>query len=166
MWYVIQVSACHEIEMAAKCQRIVKENEEVFTMLTERLERKGGEWKPYRFVTFQKYIFADTNDPDDFRIRLHSIGGLTKMLGTGDDVVPIHADEEEFLKRIGGSDHIIGKSVAYCEGDKITVTSGPLAGMEGLVKWTDKRQKLVGIAVNFLNQETVIKLGAEFIRKE
>ncbi len=165
MWYVIQVMACHESEMVTKCQKIVKEGEEVFTILTERLERKDGEWRPKRFVTFQKYIFVDTNDPDDFRIRLHDICGMTKMLGIGDDIVPIHSDEEEFLRRIGGDDHIIGKSCAYCEGDKVSVITGPLAGMEGQVEWTNKRQKLIGVRVSFMNRETVIKFGAEYIRK-
>lgn len=166
MWYVIQVTACHESEMVTKCQRVVKDGEEVFTMLTERMERRGGKWQPKKYVVFQKYIFVDTADPEDFKVRLHDVIGMTKMLGIGDDIVPIHPDEEEFLRRVGGRDHIIGKSCVYCKGDKITVIKGPLAGMEGEVEWIDKRQKLIGVKTIFMNQETVIKLGAEYISKE
>ena len=39
MWYVVQVQACHEQEIVKKCQRIVKDDEEVFTILSERMER-------------------------------------------------------------------------------------------------------------------------------
>lgn len=166
MWYVIQVMACHESEMVNKCQKIIKDGEEVFTMFTERMERRDGRWQARRFVTFQKYIFVETSNPDDFRIRLQSVSGLTKMLGVGEYVIPIRTEEEEFLRCIGGSDHIIGKSYVYNEGDKVKVISGPLSGMEGQIEWFDKRQKLIGIKTMFLNQKTVIKLGAEFIRKE
>ena len=80
VWYVIQVTACREMDMVHRCRQILREGEEVFTMLTERMERRDGKWQPHTFVTFQKYIFVDTDDPEGFKIRLHSIDGLTKML--------------------------------------------------------------------------------------
>ncbi len=166
MWYVIQVTASHELDMIDKCRKVLKDGEEVFTMMTERFERKDGEWKTYRFVTFRNYIFIDTTDPDDLKIRLHNVIGMTKMLGVGDEIIPIRPEEEEFLKKIGGPDHVIGKASIYCEGDKITITDGPFAGMEGMIKWTDKRQRLVGVKVVFMNRETEIKLGADYIKKE
>ena len=165
MWYVIQVMACHESEMVNKCRRIALDNEEVFTFFTERMERRNGEWQPKRFVTFQKYIFVDTTDPDDFRTRLHEVAGITKMLGVGDTIVPIKSEEEQFLRYIGGEEHVIGKSTVYYEGEKIVVTSGPLEGMEGRVKWLDKRQKLIGVSTDVDGKETVIKLAAEFVRR-
>ena len=66
MWYVVQVQACHEHEIVKKCQRIVKDNEEVFTMRTERMERINGEWEAVLSVTFQKYVFVDTTDPERY----------------------------------------------------------------------------------------------------
>ena len=147
-----------------RCQNIIKDREEVFTMLSERMVRKDGEWQAVRSVTFQKYIFVETTSIDDFRIRLHAIPGLTRILTVGDDAVPIYPKEEKLLRLLGGEDHIIGRSVVYKEGDKVTVVSGALVGLEGLVRWTDKRQRWIGIAVSLANRETVIKLGAEFIR--
>ena len=164
MWYVVQVQACHEIDVVNRCQNIVRDSEEVFTMLSERMERKDGVWQPIRTVTFQKYIFVDTSNIDAFRSRLHSIPGMTRILTVGDDAVPIYPKEEQLLRLLGGEDHIIGRSVIYKEGDKVTVVSGTLVGLEGLVRWTDKRQKWVGIAVSLADRETVIKLGAEFVR--
>ena len=165
MWYVIQVQACHETEMVNKCREIIKDGEEVFTMMTERLERRNGKWQPIRHITFQKYVFLDTAaEPDDLRIRLRQIRGMTKLQGTEDYIIPIQKDEEDFLKRIGGRDHVIGKLEVYCDGDKVKIINGPFVDMEGLVKWKDKRQKLIGVAVKLMGQETIIKLGAEYIR--
>ncbi len=80
MWYVIQTKALKEREMVLKCQDILKDGEEVFTMETEKQKRIKGEWQTVREVTFQKYIFVETDDPDDLRIRLRDVKGMTKML--------------------------------------------------------------------------------------
>ena len=163
MLYVVQVQACREMDIVSRCQGIVRDGEEVFTMLTERMERRGGEWKKIHAVTFQKYLFVDTEAPDDFRIRLRSVPGMTRFLTVGDDIVPIFPEEEKLLRLLGGDDHVIGSSVVYKEGDRVTVISGALVGLEGLVRWSDKRQKWIGIEVKLANRKTVIKIGAEFI---
>ncbi len=166
MWYVIQTKACHELEMVNKVQEILKPGEEVFTIQTEREERIKGEWTTKRYVTFQKYLFVDTDEPDDLRMRLRDVKGLTKMLCVDDTVTPIYPEEEEFLKKIGGEDHVIGKSLIYTEGDKVTVTDGPLANLEGTIKWTNKRQRLIGITVKMFGEETIVKLSADYIKKD
>lgn len=164
MWYVVQVQACHEQEIVKKCQRIVKDDEEVFTILSERMERINGEWEAVLSVTFQKYVFVDTTDPEDFWLRLHGIPGLTKLLTVGDEIVAVYPEEERVLRLLGGDDHIIGRSVVHKEGDHVTVISGALVGLEGLVRWVDKRQRWVRIAVRIGDRETLIKLSAEFVR--
>ena len=116
-------------------------------MLSERMVRKDGEWEKVQSVTFQKYIFVETAEPEDFRLRLRRIPGLTKFLTVGDDIVPIFPEEEKLLRMLGGDDHVIGSSVVYKEGDRVTVISGALVGMEGLVRWMDRRQRWVRIAV-------------------
>ena len=131
-------------------------------MLSERMVRKDGEWEKVQSVTFQKYIFVETAEPEDFRLRLRRIPGLTKFLTVGDDIVPIFPEEEKLLRMLGGDDHVIGSSVVYKEGDRVTVISGALVGMEGLVRWMDRRQRWVRIAVRLADRETLIKLGAEF----
>ena len=50
------------------------------------------------------------------------------------------------------------------EGDHVTVISGALVWLEGLVRWVDKRQRWVRIAVRIGDRETLIKLSAEFVR--
>ena len=166
MCYVVQVQACHEIDAVDRCQNIIKDSEEVFTMLSERMVRKDGEWQAVRSVTFQKYIFVETMDPDDFWNRLRKVPGMAKLLKVGDEVVPIYPEEEKVLRLLGGDGHVIGRSVVYKEGDSVTVVSGALAGLEGLVRWMDRRQRWVRIAVRLAGCETLIKLGAEFIRPD
>mgnify|MGYP002860081039 CR=1 FL=1 len=99
-------------------------------------------------------------------IRLHDVKGMTKMLCVSDTPTPIYPEEEELLRRLGGDDHVIGKSRVYNMGDKIKVIDGPLANMEGVVKWTDRRQHIIGINVRIFGDERMVKLSADYIEKE
>ena len=164
MWYVIQVKALHEIEIAQKCKRdVIKDGEDVFVFKSERFIRNGRSWKVESSPIFQKYLFVETDEVDDFRTRLRRLKLMTKFIGSGDEIVPIHADEEKWLKLLGGEDHIIRVSEAEYVGKNIVVTSGALEGLEGAIKWIDKRQKTVGIAVTLMGQVQTIKVGMEFV---
>ena len=44
------------------------------------------------------------------------------------------------------------------------ITDGPLKGQESVIKWVDRRQRLVGIEVQLMNRTVEVKLGAEFVK--
>ncbi len=134
-------------------------------MMAERMYRKGGEWKKKQEPAFQKYIFAAIEDVDDFRIRLRKVGETAKILGVGDEIVPIDPQEEALLETLGGPEHVISMSKGYLEGEKLVVTEGPLQGMEGTVRWLNARQKVVGVAVSLLGREVVVRLGVEAVKR-
>ena len=164
MWYVMWVRAHHEEEIIRQCRKLLKDDEEVFVMYVEKLRRTGNEWTVHRELAFKNYIFADVKDVDDFRVRIRKIPDLTKLLQVGETIVPIYPEEEEFLKRLGGKDHVIRPSQGHYEGEKIRVTEGPLKGQESVIKWVDRRQRLVGIEIQLMNRTVEVKLGAEFVR--
>ncbi len=164
MWYVMWVRAHHEEEIIRQCRKLLKDDEEVFVMYVEKLRRTGNEWTVHRELAFKNSIFADVKDVDDFRVRIRKIPDLTKLLQVGETIVPIYPEEEKFLKRIGGKDHVIRPSKGHYEGEKIRVTEGPLKGQESVIKWVDRRQHLVGIEIQLMNRTVEVKLGAEFVR--
>lgn len=167
MWYVIQVQARHEIAIVEKCRErgVLLPGEEMFTMLCERMVKEGGEWKKRTEVAFQKYVMVDTADADGLRIRLRRVGEMTKMLGVDDTVAPIYPEEQELLQRLGGEEHVIRYSEGYMAGEKLVVTEGPMKGMEGLVKWTDRHQRIAGIEVFLMGQKIVVKMGMGILKK-
>ncbi|MBQ9361451.1 MAG: antiterminator LoaP [Lachnospiraceae bacterium] len=166
MWYVIQVKAMHETAVVERCRSdVIIPGEDVFAMKSERMFKRHGEWSLIEEVSFQKYIFAVTEDTDDFRIRLRNVKELTKMLGVGDEVVPIRQDEEDLLRSLGGEEHVIRYSVGFVTGDRLIVTEGPLAGHEGEVKWIDRHQRLAGIETELMGQIVTIRLGCEVLKK-
>ena len=167
MWYVIQVQAKHETAVVEKCHErdVLLPGEDVFTMLSERMVKERGEWKKKTAPAFQKYIFAETDDTDGFRIRLKKVQELAKMLGVDDNIVPIYPEEQEMLQKLGGKEHVIRYSEGYMLGDKLVVTEGPMKGMEGIVKWVDRHQRIAGIEVFLLGRQVVVKMGVGVLKK-
>ena len=162
MWYVLQVKTGQETDIVRQCRgRIMQENEEVFTMYGEKKCRFRGEWKLKRYLLFPGYVFIDTKDIDDFRIRLHEIKAMTKVLKTGEDVVPVWPEEEEFLRQLGGENHIAG----YFEGERLIVIDGAMQGYEGKVKRLDRHHRLVTIEVPLLGHLVEVQLGLGVVKR-
>lgn len=167
MWYVIQVQARRELAVIEKCRdrNLLLPGEDIFTILSERMVKERGEWKKKTEVAFQKYIIAETGDTDDFRIRLRNVGETAKMLGVDDQIVPIYPEEQELLERLGGAEHVIRYSEGYTVNEKLIVTEGPMKGMEGRVKWTDRHQRIAGIEVMLLGRKVIVKMGVGILKK-
>lgn len=166
MWYVIQVRTGQEIETAEKCRaRIIKPGEDVFVMQGERMFKTGRGMEKRLYVLFRSYVFAETQDIDDFWMRLRSMKVMTKVLTTGETMTPIHPEEESFLRNLGGDDHIVRFSEGYMAGEKLVVTEGAMKGCEGRVKWIDRHRRYAVISVELLGQMVDVKLGLEVLKK-
>lgn len=166
MWYVLQVRTGQETDIIVQCRsRILQENEDVFTMFGEKKCRLRGKWETKRYLLFPGYIFIDTTDIESFRIRLQEIKTMTKVLRIGEDVVPIWPEEEEFLKQLGGEDHIAGYSEGYLEGERLIVMEGALKGYDGTVKRIDRHHRLVTIEVPLLGRIVEVQLGLGVVKR-
>lgn len=166
MWYVMQVRTGQEQEIVGQCRRrLLKENEDIFTMFGEKKYRIRGRWEMKRYVLFGGYVFIETENIEDFRIRLYQIETMTKVLKNGEDVVPIEPEEETFLRRLGGEEHVAEYSEGYLEGDRLIVTEGAMQGYEGKVKRLDRHRRLVTIEVPLLGRLVEIQLGLGVVRR-
>ncbi len=166
MWYVIQVKTGHESEIAEQCRaRIMRPGEDVFVMLGERKYRLKGEWRLERYRIFKSYVFVETDHIDDFRIRLHEIRAMTKVLATGEDMTAIRPEEEAFLRKLGGEDHIARYSEGYLVGERLVVTEGAMKGYEGEVRRLDRHHRLVTIEVPLLGRMVEVELGLGVLKR-
>lgn len=166
MWYVVQTRAKREFEVVEKCRKdVLIPGENVFVMKAERMFKRQGKWELIQDVAFQKYIFAETEDTDDFRMRLKKVRETAKMLGVDGDIVPIGEDEEELLKSLGGEEHIIRHSQGVVEGDRLIVTKGSLKGREGDVIGIDRHHRTVTLGVKLMGHIVPTTVGCEVVKK-
>lgn len=160
MWYVIQVYTGRELEIARQCRdRVMVKGEDVFVPLAERWTKVHGERTLVTSRLFPGYVFIETNHIDEFNIRLNRICTMTKILRTGEEMTPIHSEEEAYLRRLGGDDHVVKYSEGYLEGDRLVVTSGPLKDFEGKVKKILRHKRLVVMEIPLLGQTVEVTLG-------
>ncbi len=166
MWYVIQVYTGKELEIAQQCRdRVADEGEDVFVPLAERWTKIRGERTLITSRLFPGYVFIETDRIEDFHKRLNRIYAMTRVLRTGDEMTPIQKEEEEYLRKLGGDEHVVKYSEGYIEGDKLVVTSGALKDFEGKVKKILRHKRLVVMEFSLLGQTVEVTLGLGVIKK-
>ncbi len=166
MWYVIQVYTGKELEIAQQCRdRVADEGEDVFVPLAERWTKIRGERTLITSRLFPGYVFIETDKIEDFYKRLKRIYAMSKVLRTGDEMTPIQKEEEEYLRKLGGDEHVVKYSEGYMEGQKLVVTSGPLKDFEGNVKKILRHKRLVVLEVPLLGHRVEVTVGMGVVER-
>ena len=95
-----------------------------------------------------------------------TVEGMTKLLTADTTILTLTPEEEEFMRRLGGDDHIAEMTVGFIVGDKITVTQGPLMGLEGSIRKIDRHKRQCIVEVDMFGQKIQTKVGLEIVSKE
>ena len=116
---------------------------------------------------FPGYLFMDLDATQVEPVRevLRSATEHAKVLKTGDELYPIHVQEEQLLRRLTEDTTNVAVSVGVIEGDKIIVREGPLVGMEGMIKRIDRHKRMAVLEVELFNRISEVKVGLEIVEK-
>ena len=162
--FVIYTMAGNEDRIESECrQRILRLGEDVYVPKFDRLKRRHGEIKVIRDILFPGYIFWETEDASDLRLRLRKIPGLTKLLGAPEGVLKLYEEEERLIRKLCGKTHILDVSRGYIEGERVKVISGPLMGMDALICSVNRKKKRAVIRVEMFHKTVEVTVGLEVI---
>ena len=145
-----------------------EDNREKLHILTrERKQKYRGEWQMRKEKLFPGYLFMDLDATQVEPVRevLRSATEHAKVLKTGDELYPIHVQEEQLLRRLTEDTTNVAVSVGVIEGDKIIVREGPLVGMEGMIKRIDRHKRMAVLEVELFNRISEVKVGLEIVEK-
>lgn len=166
MWYVMQVYTGMEKEICTQCRnRIMKAGEDVFVLLAEKMTKIHGKWSLVTGRMFPGYVFVETERIQDFYDRLKSIGAMTRILCTGQEMVPIYLEEEQYLRMLGGEEHIVRYSKGYIEGEELVVTSGALKECRGKVKKILRHRRLVVLEIPLMGRLVDVSVGMGIVSR-
>lgn len=175
MWYAVQVLAGEEEKMAEKCKKALalqktgdgmpQNSRNCFIPYYLRMRRYCGKWHVEKKVLFPGYLFLAGEEPEEWRPKLELLSGVSGLLGTGRDAVPLEEEEEWFLKKMGGQEHVVGLSVGNIEQGRLIVTSGPLRGMERYVRKIDRHKRLAWLEMPMLGESRRAQVGLEVVAK-
>lgn len=132
VWYVMQVRTGTEENIRCQCQRLISSNvlERCFIPYYQQKKRFQGEWHIQERILFPGYVFLITQNPEKLVNGLKKVIGLTKLIGTGDEIVPLVQEEIDLLMKIGTDKQLVEMSSGIIENDRVQILAGPLMGME------------------------------------
>lgn len=165
MWYVIQVRTGTEEEIQRQCENIIDKSilERSFIPKYEQERKYQGKWHTELKVLFPGYVFLISEDMEKLFFELKRIMGLTKLLGTGETVVPLTDEETDFLLKLGGEEQTVEMSEGIIENDMVVVTSGPLKGNEGLIKKIDRHKRKAWLEIEMFGRMVEMQVGLEVV---
>ena len=113
-----------------------------------------------------RYVFLIAQNLECLVNGLKKVIGLTKLIGIGDQIVPLVQEEVELLMRIGTDKQLVEMSSGIIENDRVQILSGPLMGMEGNIRRIDRHKRIAYLEIEMFGRTVEMKVGLEIIRKE
>ena len=167
MWYVMQVRTGSEESIKLQCERLIPTAilERCFLPYYEERRSIQGQWKTMRRILFPGYVFVVTENLENMYPFLKQVQGLTKILGTGKEIVPLSGREVAFMKRIGGEEQLVEMSEGIIEGGQVKISTGPLMGMEGCIRKIDRHKRKAWIEVEMFGRMQTVQVGLEIVEK-
>lgn len=87
-----------------------------------------------------------------------------KVIGKNDQLyLSVKEEELTWIRKLCGDDFTATLSKGIKENGKIRFTSGPLVGMEGLVRKVDRHRRIVTLEIEMFGRVQHINLGAEIL---
>ena len=168
MWYVIQVQTGREEQIIAEIEsyEVRQYCDEIFAPRCERKKRYLGEWHLETGLLFPGYLFVISSRPEELYQALKRIPRLTKLLGTGEKWTAMSEEDIRIVELLSGRDHLMKLSEGYMQGDEVTVTGGPLKGLEGKISRIDRHKRLAWLKVELFGRTVELQAGLEIVRKE
>ncbi len=167
MWYVMQVRSGTEHKTLAKLKSLIDSEilEQGFIPLYEQKKRYQGKWHVEEKILFPGYVFLVTEQIEELIQELSRVVGSSRILKTGDEIVPLTDEEVALLLRMGNKDQKVEMSIGVIENDKVRITSGPLVGMEGAIKKINRHKRIAWLSIEMFGSITDCQVGLEIIEK-
>lgn len=167
MWYVVQVNTGTEERIQTQCRKNIPYTvlERCFIPYYEEKKQIRGEWSIQTRILFPGYVFMVTDHIEELFEQLKHIIGLTRILGSGQEIVPLRDEETTFLQSFGGEQQIVGMSEGIIKGSRVIVHSGPLIGREGLICKIDRHKRRAWLEMELFGRRQKVQVGLEIIEK-
>lgn len=163
----MQVLSGSEDKTKELCLQIVGRQllESCFIPRYEKVVKYGGEWHKKVEVLFPGYIFFETKHIDAVFLALKCVPKLTKILGTGQDIIQLRKQEEELLRQLVNEDYLMEMSSGYAVGKQVHIINGPMRDLKGYIRKVDRHKRLAVVEVQMFGRLININMGLEVLAK-
>ena len=186
MYYVLQVAPGKEDKTEALMMVILPEAlyGECFHLMRHMRKKFHGKWVDMREKLLPGYVFITTENAEELFLELKKVPMLTNILGRDGwnfaemadcDVEWLEKIREYGIQDVADGNKMDNEAVPWYEvglsrvrveeGKQIKVMSGPLKGIEGMVKKIYLHRRMAEVEIPFMRRKTVIYLGIELLGK-
>lgn len=165
-WYALFVKTGKE-EAVQQWLHFHFEESVLYSIVPKRklIEKRSGKAHKVIKKVFPGYVLINTSMDDLIYYKIRNIPNIIKILSS--DTYYSKIDEQEIvpLLELIDENNIINISTIYKENAKIFVKSGPLCGMEGIIKKINKHSRRAKILLNFMGEPRIIDVGIDVLYK-
>lgn len=167
MWYVMQVRTGTEENICCQCQRMISSDilDRCFIPYYQQKKRFQGKWHIQERIPFPGYVFLIAKNLEQLSENLRKVIGMTRLLGTGDEIVPLSQEEVELLQKLGKEEQLVAMSTGIIENDQVIILTGPLQGMEGYIRKINRHKRKAWISIEMFGRSMDMEVGLEIISK-
>lgn len=186
MYYVLQVAPGEEDKTEALIRVILPDKlcGECFHLTRHMRKKFHGEWVDVREKLLPGYVFITAEDAEELFLELKKVPVFTNIVGRdGWSFAEMAEGDVEWLEKIRecgiqdtlDRDKTDNKSVIWNEvglsqvnmdeENHIRIVSGPLKGIEGMVKKICLHKRIAEVEIPFMKRNTIICLGIELLEK-
>jgi transcriptional antiterminator NusG len=134
---------------------------EMFLPTIKTWSRRKGAQSAIALPMFPGYVFLRHAMDKRAYIEIVKARGLVRVLGERwDRLAPVPDDEIEAIRRVVDSDVPVFAHVYLREGQRVRITAGPLAGLEGLLISTKPQKGLFVVSVDLLQRSVAVEVDA------
>ncbi|NJD03799.1 MAG: antiterminator LoaP [Ruminiclostridium sp.] len=171
-WYIFWVLTGHERQVEKSIMdQLYDENIVPFIPMLETLFKRAGKVKKELNIMFPGYVFAESDmESVEFLQRTHRFVRASKDIigilryGNSDEIA-VREEERATLLRFCNDDHCIEASMGFIEGGRFYIESGPMAGMESVIKEINRKKMEASFELEFMGNITRFTVGLELLRK-
>jgi transcriptional antiterminator NusG len=127
--------------------------------------KRGGEPRLIRVPMFPGYLFVrDSMDKKSY-VEILKARGVVRILEDGwSRLTPIPDDEIDAIQQVISADIPVFPHAHLAHGDRVEVTEGPLAGLEGLFVQNKPTKGRLVLTVDLLGRSVAVEVDAAAVR--
>ena len=167
-WYVIRTFSGNEEKVKTLLETVGVESKIIYR---EMYLKRNGQVKLVNKKLFPGYLFAITEiGSSEFDLlvnvlRHENTGYFYNLKQDREETPALSEKEKDYLSRLAGDKNVVEASVGYIEGDKVTITEGPLVGYESKIVYIDRHKKIAKVNIDFIGETRIVSVPLEIISK-
>ncbi len=160
-WYVIHTKPGDEDRARTNLQN---QEIETFLPLLETYQYCNGKMVPKIKPLFPNYLFARLDlDVDYYKVKWTR--GVNRILGSGNEPIPISDRVVETIKERSGKENLIKLEDELKEGDVVQVNSGPFKSLVGIFQKMMSSKGRVRILLSLIGIDVPVQISKWQIKK-